>query len=30
VESIDLNAKHWGVRMGIEAAEAFKVVRLIK
>ena len=30
LKAIDLNAKQWGVRVGVEAAEAFKIVRLIK
>ena len=30
LEAVELNAKQWGVKMGIESAEAFKTIRLIK
>jgi LmbE family N-acetylglucosaminyl deacetylase len=28
LKAIELNAKHWGVKMGFEAAEAFKTIRI--
>ena len=28
LKAVELNAKQWGVKMGIEAAEAFKTVRI--
>ena len=30
LENIKLNAKHWGVRVGLKYAEAFKTIRVIK
>ncbi len=30
LKAVELNAKHWGVKMGFEAAEAFKTIRIIK
>lgn len=30
LKAVELNAKQWGVRVGVGAAEAFKIVRLIK
>jgi len=30
LENIKLNAKHWGVRVGLKYAEAFKTIRAIK
>ena len=28
LKAVELNAKHWGVKMGLEAAEAFKTIRI--
>jgi LmbE family N-acetylglucosaminyl deacetylase len=28
LKAVELNAKHWGVKMGYEAAEAFKTIRI--
>ena len=28
LKAVELNAKHWGVKMGLEAAEAFKTIRV--
>ncbi len=28
LKAVELNAKHWGVKMGFEAAEAFKTIRV--
>jgi len=28
LEAVEINAKHWGVKMGFEAAEAFKTIRI--
>jgi hypothetical protein len=30
VESIEIKAKQWGIQVGLETAEAFEVIRLIK
>ncbi len=30
IESIEIKAKQWGIQVGLEAAEAFEVLRLIK
>ena len=30
LKAVELNAKHWGVKMGFEVAEAFKTIRIRK
>jgi hypothetical protein len=28
LKAVELNAKYWGVKMGLKAAEAFKAIRI--
>jgi hypothetical protein len=30
LEAVELNAKQWAIKVGLEVAEAFKTIRLIK